>query len=106
MTIYPNTNPDSPLFTQPRARATDPKTSHGAARMAKATAKKTKAQVLSLLKRNPGGLTDPEIARLLNSKTSGPRGRRADLVREGLVEAAYTYKRDGRTHTVWKAVRE
>ena len=73
----------------PRARAGDRSTSHRAAAVARFGAETMSARVLrAVWDAGDGGMTDEEISALLGVAGSSARGRRADLVRLGLIEPA------------------
>lgn len=87
-----------PLFATPaRARATDPATSHDAARSVDTSA--LEALVLDTLRDHPAGLTTKEMARVTGEDrvTLSPRLR--PLARKGLVREA---GKRGRS-IVWEA---
>ena len=68
------------------ARATDPPTSHAAAqRQTGEQISKSHRLVLDLLRANPGGLTDFELATRTGKKQTSIGVRRGELVRMGLV---------------------
>ena len=68
----------------PRARVDDPETSHEAATLARCRANPVAMSVLMTL-RVHGVQTDEAIGQIMNAENSSHRGRRADLVRAGLV---------------------
>lgn len=93
-----------PLFDEPRARRTDPKTSHAAAKSVRGV-RKSQAEVLRVLTEH-GPLTDAGIYRHLDSKRfslSGARTRRSELVAQGLAfDTGQTERLDsGRRAILW-----
>lgn len=103
------------LFDQPkdphtRARRGDPDTSRAAAESVDKVGI-TRRRILELLRENPGGLTDDEIAlrayadRWFTSP-SGMRTRRSELVELGAVVDSGDRRRlaSGRYAVIWKAV--
>jgi hypothetical protein len=89
------------------ARATDPATSHEAARSVKV--RESQRQVLALLRLGPA--TDQELAtrayeRGLRISPSGLRSRRHELVDAGLVEdtGRRAVLASGRKSAIWRAV--
>jgi len=72
------------LWSTPRARVTDPETSHQAATRAAMRAPTIKARVVAILNEYPEGLTDFEGADR-SGLGDNFRKRRADLTNEGLV---------------------
>lgn len=98
---------DLPLRpAEPRARTTDPDTSHRAARSVPKTTALKEAILQTLASRE---LTDGELIALLrrglfpHASESGIRSRRAELVRDGLVIDTRTTRLTpaGRETTVW-----
>ena len=99
------------MTTQPRARSTDPQTSHDAARKVSNVAK-VRNQILSILWQR-GPLTDPKIAEYYFQRVadgtapmaseSGLRTRRKELVDMGMVTTAAWKEKlsSGRYATVW-----
>ena len=88
-----------PLFAPPpRARRTDPATSHDAA--ARTDAPTLQARVLRVLRDHPAGLTTHELAEKMKESLVTISPRLAPLQRKGLVESAG--KVCGRTR--WRAV--
>ena len=78
-----------PLFTQPTARATDPKTSHDAAKRASGSAGQHRAAIVEALGLGPAGQT--EIARRTGLTVAAVSKRLCELRRAGVIE------RTGRT---------
>lgn len=97
----------SSLFDPPRARSTDPLTSHLAARDASRNAETNRAKALRLL-RDAGnlGLTDFELAELTGIAQTSIGVRRGELVKAGLVErtALRRPSPSGSAAIVWRAV--
>ena len=92
------------LFDQPTARATDPATSHKAAARAK---RQTHEQLaLKVLRANPGGLTDHELAARTGVPQTSIGVRRKALERRGLVVATEMRRPSpsGSMCIVWRAV--
>lgn len=94
----------------PRARRTDPTTSHAAARSVdRATLPHVKRVIVTLLSLE-GGKTDEELAYLWGERIaepiseSGLRTRRAELVADGFVRDSGTRRRlaSGRSAIVWE----
>jgi len=67
------------------ARATDPDTSHEAARDAAPTAQTNRALALRILRDYPGGLTDFELAEITGLQQTSIGKRRGELRDAGLV---------------------
>lgn len=90
------------LDDAPRARATDPSTSHEAARRVKAGT--DKAAVLRVHHNHPGGLTDFELADRMGRAQTSVGVRRGSLVRDGLVVATETRRAtpSGAMAIVWR----
>lgn len=98
-------------MSEPRARKTDPQTSHQAARRVSNT-KRVQDIILSILWAR-GPMTDPQIAEHYYNRVadgsapqvseSGLRSRRAELVKRGLVHATSEREKldTGRTAIVW-----
>lgn len=106
-----------PLGSEPRARRTDPETSHAAARSVDRRSLTDVHRMIGRLLALHGPLTDEQIAdaykrradddpRVKTVSPSGLRTRRAELVAAGLVEDAerVAYTAAGRRTTVWKLV--
>lgn len=101
---------DYPLFDEPRARHTDPETSHEAARSVSEEISRTiRAHVLTLL-RARGPLTDEDLVfefgvNNLPGTPSGIRTRRKELQTAGLVrESGYVgLLASGRFGIKWEA---
>jgi transcription initiation factor IIE alpha subunit len=72
-------------FPDPTARSTDPDTSHQAAELAKQSAGGHRDLALRVLRANPDGLTDFELAELTGVAQTSIGKRRHDLYRAGLV---------------------
>jgi hypothetical protein len=96
-----------PLFSQPTARATDPKTSHDAAKRASGSAGQHRAAIVEALGLGPAGQT--EIARRTGLTVAAVSKRLCELRRAGVIvrvgdatsatggrEAAYGRATDGR----------
>lgn len=76
---------DTTKFPAPAARATDPATSHMAAKMAEKKCTETQVRAMISLKLN-GPLTDFELARHTNMQQTSIGKRRGDCVKVGMVE--------------------
>jgi hypothetical protein len=94
------------LFEQHDARLSDPPTSDAAARRTGESRSKHCELALRVLRDNPGGLTDFELADKTGVQQTSIGKRRKDLERQGLVVA--TEKRrpspSGSLAIVWRAV--
>jgi len=87
--------PELNLFDDPRARKTDPETSHLAAKRAGRNAYTARVVVLRLLVEH-GPLTDQGMEQLAKQRKypvspSGLRSRRVELKRKGLVRSTGRY---------------
>lgn len=97
------------LFDQPRARETDPHTSHDAAASVRGLRKK-QADVYTILTASPVGLTDIGIDWVHHDRgyppqsSSGLRTRRSELVALGLVRDSGRREQlpSGRQAIVWE----
>ena len=87
------------------ARASDPATSHAAARDALPNAKTNRARALSLLRQFPDGLTDFELADLTGVQQTSIGKRRGELRDAGLVYDTGTRRPSpsGSQAVVWAA---
>ena len=91
----------------PRARRSDPETSHAAAAAASPMQMNEKRQAVLECIRRCGPGTDPQIWDAYQSMTlpqqtpQSVRSRRAELVSMGHVIARSVERIDGRLHTVW-----
>jgi DNA N-6-adenine-methyltransferase (Dam) len=74
------------IFDQPKARATDPSTSHAAANDARPRAERHRDLALRILRDHPEGLDDFSLAELANVPQTSIGVRRNELVKMGLVE--------------------
>lgn len=74
------------LFPAPSTRRTDPATSHQAAADTAPLADTNRQLALRLLRANPGGLTDYELAALSGLQQNSVGKRRGELRDAGLVE--------------------
>ncbi len=81
---YPQTIDYGPLFPAPKARATDPATSHAAAKRAAATAGGHREAIVEALAAGPAGQT--EIARRAGLTVAAVSKRLPELRRAGIVE--------------------
>jgi DNA-binding HxlR family transcriptional regulator len=81
---YPQTIDYGPLFAPQRARATDPATSHAAAKRAASTAGGHREAIVEALAAGPAGQT--EIARRAGLTVAAVSKRLPELRRAGLVE--------------------
>jgi hypothetical protein len=91
---------------RPNARATDPWTSHAAARLAEVKAGTGRAFALDVLRRYPAGLADFELAELTGWPLNSINKRRGELRDGGLVEATEETRETpaGAKAIVWRAV--
>ena len=94
------------LFDQPTARATDPETSHQAARRAASKAQTHRALALRVLRAHPDGLTDWELADRTGVMQTSIGVRRHELVKAGLVvkTALRRPSPSGCASIVWRAL--
>ena len=103
---------DRAARARPRARSTDPQTSHVAARKAREGLTAKQQAVLECFIGSEG-LTDPELAHKYNLRithgygyprqaASGLRTRRHELVEIGKLEAYRTTEGPGRKFTIWR----
>lgn len=94
------------LFAPPRARPTDPATSHQAAATVAATT--GRQVVLETLRAHPAGLCDEELVAVVGDRLSpsGARTRRRELVDAGLVADSGIRRRTraGRKTIVWRVM--
>lgn len=94
-----------PRIAEPRARRTDPDTSHMAAELATVNAKSNRMMCLRSLVEH-GAATDFELADRLNVQQTSIGKRRGELRDAGLVEAVRDTKRctpSGAWAQVWTA---
>ena len=93
------------LLAPPRARRTDPDTSHRAAADATLNAGTHRAKALGLLRAAPDGLTDFELAAMLGLQQTSIGKRRGELRDAGLVEDSGKRRPapSGSAAIVWKA---
>lgn len=99
------------MTTQPRARHTDPATSHAGADAARATASECRGLVLATLLAHPDGLTHEELVQAYRDRgepphsESGIRTRCNELVARGVVVDSEERRPSlaGRTSIVWVA---
>lgn len=91
-----------------KARRDHPETSHAAADRIRDKAGTLRAKVYRTLFRSDDGLTDEQIALLLNMNPSTARPRRIELVERGLVEDSGETRltRSGRKAIVWIITKE
>ena len=92
------------LFDDPAARHTDPITSHQAASRKKITAGSDRAHALIVHARHPHGLTDFELADILQRQQTSAGKRRGELRDAGLIEET-EYRRNapsGSPSIVWR----
>lgn len=75
-----------PLFTKPAARATDPQTSHDAAKRVAGSAGQHRAAILEALRAGPAGQT--EIARRTGMTVAAVSKRLCELRRAEMIERA------------------
>ena len=91
----------------PRARVSDPDTSHQAAKLATVNAGTNRALALEALRAaGPDGLTDFALAEIVGIQQASIGVRRGELVRMGLVEATEMRRPSpsGANAIVWRAV--
>jgi hypothetical protein len=80
--------------------------SHGGAEHAKGRAATQTIRLLEILKHHPEGLTDWELAQLMQVERTTINARRVPLVKVGLVEAdGYRKGHAGIRNTVWRLAR-
>lgn len=94
------------LFEQHDARLSDPETSHAAAAANPDERGRHRALALRVLRDNPAGLTDFELADLTGVQQTSIGKRRKDLERAGLVRRTLRTRPSpsGRASIVWQAV--
>ena len=101
----PEQDSDDDLFA-PRARRSDPETSHAAARSVRGDAvKQTDEGILEILSRRPGGEIVAEIAREMGRPVISVSPRPAILQRMGRIHNSGEKRRNpetGRHQIVWK----
>lgn len=105
MTAHPSLFELPPI---PRARHTDPDTSHQAARSARPRARFNRQRVLeALMDAGEHGLTDHELAARLGGQQTSLGVRRGELVKLGLVEDAHRTRPapSGSAAKVWRIAR-
>jgi len=83
---WPERTDFGPLFSKPAARATDPKTSHDAAKRVAVAAGRHRAAILEALGLGPAGQT--EIAQRTGMTVAAVSKRLCDLRRDGAIERA------------------
>lgn len=96
--------PPPPKFGEPKARRTDPETSHQAAERMKPLANADRFAVLMEHYRNPAGLTDFELAGNLGRLQTSLGMRRNELRAAGMIETT-TMRRptpSGSPAIVWR----
>lgn len=101
------------MSTTPKARHSDPQTSHEAASKV-SNVEQVRTAIYVILSANPEGLTDSQIQRLYDkarpelrwpiASDSGLRSRRSELVEEGRVahSGKYGVTESGRKTIIWK----
>jgi hypothetical protein len=91
---------------KPRARHTDPDTSHGAAVQATPRAGTNRRLALTMLRAHPEGLTDFELATLTGIPQTSIGVRRGELRNAGLVQPTTERRKtpNGGLAIVWMAV--
>lgn len=101
------------MSTTPKARHSDPQTSHEAASKV-SNVEQVRIAIYNILDANPEGLTDSQIQRIYDkarpklrwplASDSGLRSRRAELVEQGRVahSGKYGVTESGRKTIVWK----
>lgn len=87
----------------PRARTSDPDTSHLAAAKDRTS---DQERALTILRQHPAGLTDDALAVLMDRRPTSAGKRRLELLERGLVERTNERRptRTGSTAIVWRAV--
>ena len=92
-----------PMFDHPKARATDPETSHEAAESIPGVAKAQRGEILSVL-RASGPQTADSLDYVIGWRVTTAGRRLKELAESGLVEmTAYTsLTRSGRKAFVWR----
>lgn len=92
----------------PRARLTDPITSHAAARLTEPKASTNRALALRILREHPEGLTDFELAELTGIQQTSIGKRRGELRDGGFVRDTGKVRKapSGASAIVWEAVPE
>lgn len=90
----------------PRARTSDPDTSHEAARYTEPRANTNRALALRVLREHPDGLTDFELAELTGLQQTSIGKRRGELRDGGFVRDTGRRRRapSGAMAIVWEAV--
>jgi hypothetical protein len=84
------------LFDAPRARMSDPATSHGAALSALPSVATNRQRALDAHRNHPSGLTDFELAEVTGIAQTSIGVRRHELCKQGCIEALVV---DGRRVT-------
>lgn len=100
---------DAPLFSKPRARSSDPWTSHAAAAQVPSFAERQHAQIMAVLEQHADGLTASEIAARVGVLDRVQVGRRMSELRDQhrVTESGETRKNQNNRHElVWKVNRE
>ena len=94
------------MITENAYRATDPETCAMAAAAASHGAAESRALALDALRKNPGGLTDFELAEITGYQQTSIGKRRGELRDEALVADSGLRRAapSGRSAIVWKAV--
>jgi hypothetical protein len=94
----------SDLFGEPLARNTDPATSHEAAARMEPLARFDRRLVLIAHASKPAGLTDFELAALMQRQQTSVGKRRGELRDVGYIEATDIRRRSpsGSTAIVWR----
>jgi hypothetical protein len=94
------------LMDQPLYRGSDPATSRAAAQSGRESRSKDKTLALRVLRDNPDGLTDFELAALTGKQQTSIGKRRKDLERDGLVEKTEKTRPSpsGAMAIVWRAL--
>lgn len=108
LTLFEETRTQAGLKFTPAARLTDPETSRLAAEARPEGKTSDRARVLDHLKDVwPAGLTDYELAALMDRQQNSVGKRRSELVALGLVEWAGTHRPapSGSPCRVWRYVK-
>lgn len=99
---------DQATFPFPATRASDPDTSHMAARMTEPTAGTHRGRCLRLLQEHPEGLTDFDLARLTGLQQTSIGKRRGELRDAGMVQDSGRRRRapSGALAIVWEVAQD
>lgn len=90
-------------MSEPKARSTDPETSHAAAMKANKVAPTHKQRIVFLLKQRPDAMTAWDIAEALGMRPDQVWKRVSDLQREGrIVRAGIAKNEHGNDAATWR----